>query len=69
MEQDLLGYDDESGPSDEVRWHLGGMLQEAIDSSTETAQPFVRFELVYANGTWSISETEYVSELEFIFGM
>ena len=45
------------------------MLQDAIDSSTETAQPFVRFELVYANGTWSISETEYVSELEFIFGM
>ena len=56
-------------PSDEVRWHLSGMLQDAIDSSTETAQPFVRFELVYANGTWSISETEYVSELEFIFGM
>lgn len=69
MEQDLLGYDDEPGPSDEVRRHLGGMLQDAIDSSTETAQPFVRFELVYANGTWSISETEYVSELEFIFGM
>lgn len=69
MEQGLLGYDDESGPSDEVRRHLGGMLQDAIDSSTETAQPFVRFELVYANGTWSISETEYVSELEFIFGM
>lgn len=69
MENGLLGYDDEPGPDDAVRQHLKDLLQNAINSSTDIAEPFVRFELTLTDGVWSISESDYATELEFLFGM
>lgn len=69
VDQGLMGYSDEPGPDDAVRAHLGEMLQSAIESPTEPSEPFARFELSYSDGTWSINETDYLAELEFIFGM
>lgn len=65
----LLGYADEPGPDSTAQLHLKDLLHTAISSSTDEAEPFVRFELIYVDGKWSISETDYVSELDFIFGM
>lgn len=68
-ENGLLGYDDEPGPDSTAQQHLRDLLQTALGSSTDETEHFVRFELIYVDGTWSISETDYTTELDYIFGL
>lgn len=63
------GYPGDPEPDAAAREHIAKLLQDAISLSTEVSEPFVRLEMIYVDGTWSVSETEYLSELDFIFGM